>query len=490
MNILLVVNELKDWPLDIPGVAVIPARSYLTEAQFFDNRAAKVFNLCRSHKYQSAGYYVSLLAAARGHHPIPSLATIQDLRSTAVARLLSEDLEDVIQKAMKGREGPQFSLDVLFGRTPEPGLDDLAWKLYSLFEAPLLRVGIVYRGGEWQLRHIRALGANDLSASQHEFVLQAASEYFSVKRRRAPKRPQSRYDLAILHDPDDPMPPSNKRAMARFEAAAESLDMGVELITREDAGRLAEFDALFIRETTSVNHHTFRMARRAQAEGLVVIDDPDSILKCTNKVYLAELLARHKVPSPKTMIVHAGNVDDIVPVLGIPVVLKLPDSSFSAGVTKVDRAEDVRERVREALAQSELIVAQEFLPTDYDWRVGVIDRRPIYVSKYYMARRHWQIVRRDANGATVEGTADTLAVADAPRDVVQIALKAANLIGRGLYGVDLKQVGNKIYVIEINDNPSIDAGYEDQVRKGDLYRDVMGVMLSRIEAAKRAPTTS
>ncbi len=219
----------------------------------------------------------------------------------------------------------------------------------------------------------------------------------------------------------------------------------------------------------------------------MVIDDPDSMLKCTNKVYLAELLARHKVPGPKTLIVHAGNVDDIVPTLGLPVVLKLPDSSFSAGVTKVDREADLRDRVREALAQSELIVAQEFVPTDYDWRLGVIDRRPIYVSKYFMARRHWQIVRRDADGATVEGTAQTLAVEDAPRDVVQIGLKAANLIGKGLYGVDLKQVDGKIYVIEVNDNPSIDAGYEDAVRKGDLYKDIMGVMLARIETAKRGP---
>jgi glutathione synthase/RimK-type ligase-like ATP-grasp enzyme len=487
MNILLVVNDLKDWPLEIPGVAVIPARSYLTDQRYFDNRAAKVFNLCRSYKYQSAGYYVSLLAAARGHHPIPSLATIQDLRSAPVARLMSEDLEDTIQKALKGLPGPQVSLDVVFGRHPDPRFDKLAWSLYSLFEAPLLRVDFAYKEKEWQLRNIRALGASDLSQADHDFVVGAASEYFSGKRRRARRKPQSRYDLAILHDPNDPMPPSNKRAMARFESAAESLDMGVELITKEDAGRLAEFDALFIRETTSVNHHTFRMARRAQAEGLVVIDDPDSILKCTNKVYLAELLTRHKIPSPKTMIVHAGNVDEIVPTLGIPVVLKLPDSSFSAGVTKVDKAEDVRERVRTALAQSELIVAQEFVPTDYDWRVGVIDRRPIYVSKYYMARRHWQIVRRDANGATVEGTADTLAVEDAPQDVVQIALKAANLIGNGLYGVDLKQVNGKIYVIEINDNPSIDAGYEDTVRKGDLYKDIMSVLLARIEASKRTP---
>src|SRR5690606_20446608 len=236
----------------------------------------------------------------------------QDLRSRPVARVLSEDLEDMIQKSLRHEPGPQFALDVLFGRTSEPRFDNLAWNLYSLFEAPLLRVEFLLKAGEWQLRRIKALGASELSPVQHDFVLQAASEYFSVKRRRARKKPQSRYDLAILHDPKEAMPPSNKRALARFESAAEALDMGVERITKEDAGRLAEFDALFIRETTAVNHHTFRMARRAQAEGLVVIDDPDSILKCTNKVYLAELLARHKVPSPKTMIVHAGTVDDIV----------------------------------------------------------------------------------------------------------------------------------------------------------------------------------
>jgi glutathione synthase/RimK-type ligase-like ATP-grasp enzyme len=57
-------------------------------------------------------------------------------------------------------------------------------------------------------------------------------------------------------------------------------------------------------------------------------------------------------------------------------------------------------------------------------------------------------------------------VEDAPQDVVQIALKAANLIGNGLYGVDLKQVDGKIYVIEINDNPSIDAGLRRRGAQG------------------------
>ena len=85
--------------------------------------------------------------------------------------------------------------------------------------------------------------------------------------------------------------PSNERALEKFEKAAERMGhRRCELITATISRRLAEFDALFIRETTSVNHHTYRFARRAAAEGLVVIDDPESIVRCTNKVYLAELL--------------------------------------------------------------------------------------------------------------------------------------------------------------------------------------------------------
>ncbi len=58
-----------------------------------------------------------------------------------------------------------------------------------------------------------------------------------------------------------------------------------EFITKTDVGRLAEFDALFIRATTAVNHYTYRMAQKATALGLVVVDDTESILRCTNKVF-------------------------------------------------------------------------------------------------------------------------------------------------------------------------------------------------------------
>jgi hypothetical protein len=75
MNPIIVVNNPKDWRFDIPGVEVVSARSYLTQPTHSERRGVKVFNLCKSYRYQSLGYYVSLLATARGHKPAPRCRT-------------------------------------------------------------------------------------------------------------------------------------------------------------------------------------------------------------------------------------------------------------------------------------------------------------------------------------------------------------------------------------------------------------------------------
>ncbi len=70
--------------------------------------------------------------------------------------------------------------------------------------------------------------------------------------------------------------------------------------------------------------------------------------------------------------------------------------------------------------------------------------------------------------------------------MIKAALKACRLIGDGLYGVDLKQAGDRVVVIEVNDNPNIDAGIEDVVLGRGLFDRIMGVFLSRMEARVRS----
>jgi glutathione synthase/RimK-type ligase-like ATP-grasp enzyme len=101
-----------------------------------------------------------------------------------------------------------------------------------------------------------------------------------------------------------------------------------------------------------------------------------------------------------------------------------------------------------------------------------------------MATKHWQIVNWSAKKESRDGSVECIAVDQAPAGLLKTALKATSLIGKGLYGVDMKEVDGKFYVIEVNDNPNIDAGTEDKILKERLYDQIMEVMLNKIKSAK------
>ncbi len=485
MTILVVASSPTDWPFEIANVEVVDARSYLTHPEFSERRGAKVINLCRSYRYQSTGYYVSLLAEARGHKPLPNIATLQDLKTQAIVRMASEELEELIQKSLAPIKSDTFTLSIYFGRNTAKRYERLSLHLFNQFQSPLLRAEFARDKKQgWQLRRVVTIAANEVPQAHWPFVIDVATKHFAGRGTSVKRKTQPRFDLAILHNPDDPEPPSDDVALRKFVKAAESAGMSAEMITRDDYGRIAEFDALFIRDTTNVNHYTYRFSRRAASEGLVVIDDPQSIVRCTNKVYLAELMNRHNVPTPRTIVVHPGNVSLIPQQLGFPCVLKKPDSSFSLGVVKVETEVELEVKLREFFTNSDLVVAQEFVPTVFDWRIGILDLQPLFAAKYYMAKGHWQIVQRDGPNQRRYGRAETVPVELAPRRAVKAALKAANLIGDGLYGVDVKQSNGHFHVIEVNDNPNVNYGYEDRVLKDDLYRRIIDVFLRRVEHRK------
>jgi glutathione synthase/RimK-type ligase-like ATP-grasp enzyme len=488
MDNLVVVTHAGDWPADLPGARLVTAAAYLTDPEFGSLKHVRVFNLCRHYRYQALGYYVSLLAEARGHRPVPTVLTMQDLRTPAVTRVASGELEERMKRSLKDVSDGRFSLPIYFGRTPDSVHERLAADVFQIFPVPMLRAVFARIEGEWELQRVTAVATSGVREDDRGFAFEAARAFFARRFRPARIAKPSRFELAILVDPADPTAPSDPKAIEKFISAADRLDIAAEVLEKDDvAGRLLEFDAAFLRCTTSVNHWTYRTARRAAAEGLVVIDDPVSILRCTNKVYLAEILARHDVPVPRTVIVAKDRRDRVIPAVGLPCIVKQPDSSSSLGVFKADDASELEALLDRLLSGSDLVIAQEFVPTDYDWRIGVLDRRPLFAAKYFMAPKHWQIIHHDsASERGRYGKWQVVPVDEVPQAGLDLAIKAANLIGDGLYGVDLKLTNGRWVVIEVNDNPNIEAGVEDLVLRDELYRRVMASFLRRLEAVTDA----
>jgi glutathione synthase/RimK-type ligase-like ATP-grasp enzyme len=484
---LIIVDNPKRWDFSIPDIEVVSARNYLTHPDYAERRKLRVMNLCKSYAYQDTGYYVSLLAEARGHKPVPSVATIQDFKAPTVLRAMSSDVMPIIQSSLKSLHSEKFTLSIYFGRNMAQRYEPLCKKLSALFPAPLIRAHFSRDDeGEWLLTNISPISMKDIPDSHRDFVVEAARDYFLRRPSFVKRRELSRFDLAMLVDPSDTTPPSSEAALKKFEKAGEKLGIRVERIDRDDYGELAEYDGLFIRTTTSVEHYTYRFARKAEAERLAVIDDSLSILRCTNKVYLQEALARHHIPAPKTSIVHKDNMIHVMESLGLPMIMKQPDSSFSLGVVKLKTPEDYMEKTRALLENSDLLIAQEFLPTPFDWRIGVIDGEAFYACKYWMAKDHWQIYNHGAEDKNeTGGWVDCVPLDQVPASVISCAVKAASLMGTSLYGVDLKEVHGKPVVIEVNDNPSIDAGIEDDLLHDLLYEKIMGSLLKRMEKRRR-----
>jgi glutathione synthase/RimK-type ligase-like ATP-grasp enzyme len=488
-NHLIIIENKEDWAPYFPSVQVMTVDDYLQKPSQLSKGRAQVINLCHSLDYLSPGYYCSMVSEARGHKVVPSIRTINDLSRKSLYAYditdLSSQLDSLISSA-ESHHGQTFTLKVFFGQCDIKHLQKLARQIYDQFPCPILDIEFSLKD-HWRINHVKAGAINALTEAEQDSFANALDNFDRRLWRKPSKKRNFRYDMAILHNPDEKMPPSDNKALKQFIQSGRRIGIDVELITSKDYNRLAEYDALFIRETTATNNHTYKFARRAESEGLVVIDDPTSIIRCTNKIYLKELLAANNLPMPDSYLLYRNDhegMDTLCNEVVFPLVMKIPDGAFSKGVIKVNNADELRLNATAFFEQSAIILLQEFMYTDYDWRIGMFNNKPIFACQYFMSEGHWQIYNHNAKNGTDSGDSITVPISDVPEKVLKIALKAARLVGSGLYGLDIKQSGDRVVLIEINDNPNIDTGVEDAYLGVALYDDIMRTFLHLLEEQK------
>ena len=296
--------------------------------------------------------------------------------------------------------------------------------------------------------------------------------------------------IAILHEAETGDAPSDSRSSRFVHKLARRHGIETEIIGPADLSRLGEFGGLWIRCLTDPLGIGYVFAMRAEELGIPVLDDSVSILRCCNKVFAAERLARAGIATPRTVIVgEATPIAAIEAALAYPMVLKGPDGSFSRSVVKAGDRAALMLHIGTLRARSHLILAQEFMPTAFDWRVGVLAGRPLFACKYRMARGHWQILKHRDGLSPMSGRVSCVHLEDAPRGVLATAVAAAQAMGDGLYGVDLKQTADGVFVIEVNDNPDINRGIEDRAEGERLWLDILGwFRLQQMRRLTHAPT--
>ena len=268
-------------------------------------------------------------------------------------------------------------------------------------------------------------------------------------------------------------------ALQTFKRTAEKMGHKFDFMFRENISEIPKYDAVFIRATTDPLYTAYVVSRTASELGLKVVDDPESIQICGNKIHQYSLFRKHNLPHIPTVFInkddfHHKQLLEIFKEFGKPVVVKAPYTSFSRYVEKVACETSFREVAKRYFRKSDVLAVQKFVPTAFDWRVGVLDDKILYVCKYMIPKGRWKHGAKLRGKPTfVWGRTFSLRRENAPTALKDLALKACNIIGSGLYGVDIKELADGSYVVvEVNDNPSIYAGYEDS-RNKDLYGKII-----------------
>ncbi|MEM2916828.1 MAG: RimK family alpha-L-glutamate ligase [Candidatus Bathyarchaeia archaeon] len=278
--------------------------------------------------------------------------------------------------------------------------------------------------------------------------------------------------------------PNEAKALQNFKLAAEKKGYSFDFLFKRDISSIPKYDSVFIRATTDPLYTAYVVSKTAWEHGLKVIDDPKSIQICGNKVHLYSLFRKFDVPSIPTIFLskadfHRKKIFEIFELFGKPVVLKAPYTSFSKYVEIVSCETSFRNVARKFFRRSHVLIVQAFMPTSFDWRVGVLNDSVLYVCKYTMRKGKWKHgAKLRGKHKFVWGRTISLKRDHAPLKLKETALKAASVVGKGLYGVDIKEIDHgKYVVVEVNDNPSIYAGYED-LRDRDIYDKIIAHLVS------------
>lgn len=251
-------------------------------------------------------------------------------------------------------------------------------------------------------------------------------------------------------------------ALIRCRDVAEEMGHHVDFIFPVDINKIPHMDALFIRARTDPMNITYVAAQMASFHGIPVIDDPRSIQICGDKINMYSHLIKNKVALPKTEFLSKEDLTEesvagLFSRLGTPLIVKEPSTSFSLRVEKVDDMDSFFRVARRFIKMSDWIVVQQYVESKYDWRVGVLGGKLLYVCKYTIPSVTFKI-QASVNGHIVYCGVESVPERDVPPHVIRLGIDAAHAIGNGLYGVDIKNNNGDACVIEVNDNPSIESG--------------------------------
>ena len=215
--------------------------------------------------------------------------------------------------------------------------------------------------------------------------------------------------------------------------------------------RLQGFDAVIPRIGASVTFFGTAVLRQFEMMGVYPLNESVAITRSRDKLRSLQLLARKGIGLPVTIFAHrTSQADDILNMLGgAPVVIKLLEGTQGIGVVLGETPAAAKSMIQAFGGLKANILVQEFIK-----EAGSQDIRCLVVGDRVVAAMMRQGAEGDFRSNLHRGgSAQPVKITPEERST---AVRAANIMGLNVCGVDLLRSNHGPVVMEVNSTPGLE----------------------------------
>ncbi|MBT4066935.1 MAG: RimK family alpha-L-glutamate ligase [Euryarchaeota archaeon] len=216
-------------------------------------------------------------------------------------------------------------------------------------------------------------------------------------------------------------------------------------------GNKFDYDAVIPRIGHSITRHGVSVLRHLEQLDVWTANTSQGILQSRDKLHSSQILARNKIPTPKTAYVR--DMKDIEhateAVGGLPVVVKVTQGTQGQGVFLRHTIHETRNLVQGLLVTGKAVLIQEYIAESH----GKDIRALIVGGKVVACMRRKARGREFRSNYHLNGTIETVEI---NQEYAEVACRAARVLGLNVAGVDLLEGNDGPLVLEVNSSPGLE----------------------------------
>ena len=217
------------------------------------------------------------------------------------------------------------------------------------------------------------------------------------------------------------------------------------------AGQPFTHEAVIPRIGHSITKHGVAVLRHMEQLGIWTVNTGQGILQSRDKLHASQILAKNKIPVPKTTYVR--DTIDVEPAIdfvgGLPVVIKVTQGTQGQGVFLRHTLHESRSLVQGLLLTGKSVLVQEYIAESHgkDIRALVVGDRVVAAMRRRARGREFR------SNYHLNGTVEKVELTP---EFEEQACRAARVLGLNIAGVDLLEAENGPLVLEVNSSPGLE----------------------------------